>query len=590
MATQTYDFHAIVQRWDRRYRLQQILKWLPRVIAPFLLLGLILALYSRFRLGVSDQTVLSLTGVGLLAGITLLSAIVMLWRRSILDNAQRFDRDFGLQERISTAIELLEGRIRSTDDLIEHQLEDAYHHANAIPVREHLPFKPDRREWIAVALLALSLALLLAFTGPVLAGNPSEQAQEAAIAEAEEDLKDIIEDVTADPTLTEEQRQQLLEELQSDLETLQDENITPEEAFATLSDAQARLQEEADALQQESQVQQEALSEAGSALNQGLGQPANANPSAASAAIDQMQQNLESAEMTQAEMDEYADALEQAAEAIEQTNPALAEALRDAAEALRQGDTAAAQEALERAQELAQEAGEGAEQTAQSGEQLGEAAQQAGQAADQIAQAGQQGQPGQSGQPGSPQSGQTGQQGQSGQTGEQGNGSQGQQGGQSGQGNQTSPNGNPANNAGQNSSGQGAGQSGSQSGAGASGAGDGEGDPRGDTRGGGERDPNETSGNNNPDGTGEREYEEIYAPEFIGGDGSTDIQLNADPSGAPLQEGNFSENPSGTSVIPYNEVFGEYADSANRALDQDYIPLGMRDVIRDYFSSLDPGR
>jgi hypothetical protein len=27
----------------------------------------------------------------------------------------------------------------------------------------------------------------------------------------------------------------------------------------------------------------------------------------------------------------------------------------------------------------------------------------------------------------------------------------------------------------------------------------------------------------------------------------------------------------------------------NRALDNGYIPLGLRDLIRDYFGSLDPG-
>jgi hypothetical protein len=42
--------------------------------------------------------------------------------------------------------------------------------------------------------------------------------------------------------------------------------------------------------------------------------------------------------------------------------------------------------------------------------------------------------------------------------------------------------------------------------------------------------------------------------------------------------------------VPYNEVFSDYSEAANRALDQDYIPLGLRDVVRDYFSSLEPGQ
>ncbi|MDQ7036673.1 MAG: hypothetical protein Q9P01_18125 [Anaerolineae bacterium] len=40
--------------------------------------------------------------------------------------------------------------------------------------------------------------------------------------------------------------------------------------------------------------------------------------------------------------------------------------------------------------------------------------------------------------------------------------------------------------------------------------------------------------------------------------------------------------------VPYNQVFRTYEDAANRALENDYVPLGMQDVVRDYFSSLQP--
>jgi hypothetical protein len=42
--------------------------------------------------------------------------------------------------------------------------------------------------------------------------------------------------------------------------------------------------------------------------------------------------------------------------------------------------------------------------------------------------------------------------------------------------------------------------------------------------------------------------------------------------------------------VPYDEVFSDYSDAANQALENDYIPLGMKDVVRDYFTSIEPGQ
>jgi hypothetical protein len=51
----------------------------------------------------------------------------------------------------------------------------------------------------------------------------------------------------------------------------------------------------------------------------------------------------------------------------------------------------------------------------------------------------------------------------------------------------------------------------------------------------------------------------------------------------------LASNPeTGQSTVPYNQVFARYADAASRALDEQQIPLGMRDYIRGYFSSLEP--
>jgi hypothetical protein len=89
---------------------------------------------------------------------------------------------------------------------------------------------------------------------------------------------------------------------------------------------------------------------------------------------------------------------------------------------------------------------------------------------------------------------------------------------------------------------------------------------------------------------GEEEFEPIYDPRRIGGQGDEQMVLEPDAGNVPVQEGEFAQNPTGDVTVPYNQVFSDYRDAANRALESDYIPLGMRDVVRDYFSSLEPGQ
>jgi hypothetical protein len=101
---------------------------------------------------------------------------------------------------------------------------------------------------------------------------------------------------------------------------------------------------------------------------------------------------------------------------------------------------------------------------------------------------------------------------------------------------------------------------------------------------------NEIQQDNNPDGQGEGQFDPVYAPQRIGGESDQNINLEPDGSDAPLQQGEFTQNPTGNSTVPYNQVFSDYSDAANQALESDYIPLGLRDVVRDYFSSLEPGQ
>jgi hypothetical protein len=86
-------------------------------------------------------------------------------------------------------------------------------------------------------------------------------------------------------------------------------------------------------------------------------------------------------------------------------------------------------------------------------------------------------------------------------------------------------------------------------------------------------------------------YEPVYDPRRVGGNPNADeIVLEPDDSDVPVIEGEFAPNPSGEALVPYNEVYGDYRNQANRALESDYVPLGLRDVVRNYFTSLEPGQ
>ncbi len=41
-------------------------------------------------------------------------------------------------------------------------------------------------------------------------------------------------------------------------------------------------------------------------------------------------------------------------------------------------------------------------------------------------------------------------------------------------------------------------------------------------------------------------------------------------------------------LTPYQQVYADFFDYAQTSLDRGYVPLSIKDYVRDYFSSLDP--
>jgi hypothetical protein len=86
--------------------------------------------------------------------------------------------------------------------------------------------------------------------------------------------------------------------------------------------------------------------------------------------------------------------------------------------------------------------------------------------------------------------------------------------------------------------------------------------------------------------------EKVYAPgpgqrltgksEFVAGqEGSTGETIIREEQSPQVG----ATNPS---LVPYREVYQNYADAAAEAIEQEHIPAEMRDLVRDYFSQLAP--
>lgn len=583
MAVQVTDARQhltqVIHQWEQRRRWQQVSLWLPRVLIVVLVVALLVAVISRLT-PLLDNTQL-LGGTVALAALAVagLLAGVMLRPRPTIQAAQRFDLRFDLRERISTALELIEGKIHADPALAERQIDDAVTAANRIDARQSLPYSVDWRAWGVAAVLLALLLLLVMLVPPALPADAERIRQQTVIEDAAEAVRESMQDIAADETLNDDDRRELLEALQASLNTLRDQNITPEEAFATLKDVEGTLSDQAEQSSTNAEAMQAALAAAAQALNEAQPESSEQSAESAAAAAAALAQMLE--QMSPEERAALEEALAQAAQQMQQAGDQNAtQALENAQQMIQQGDLEQARQALENAAQQMQNAENSAADQQENADSLQQQSQNFQQLQQELGQQGQE----------QPQSGE-------GQSGGQGEG--GEEGGEQGQGS-----GMTGEQAGQADSNTGTGESSAsndtqnggqtQTGSGAQGAGDGAGDLGEDVSTGGAGDSAQgeegREANNNPDGLGVGQYEAIFAPQFQNAGGEDEIRLNTDPGDVPAAEGEFSANPTGRSVVPYAEVFSDYANAANHALETDYIPLGLRDLVRQYFTSLEPRR
>jgi len=524
-----------LQNGSRRMRLQKLMRAGAQILTAGLLGTLLLTLLGRLYPLAMPNTLLA-AGLGITLIVLLGTLItIWLWKDSPHAIARRLDTRLKLDERLSASIELATRKSWGIPPFVIHaQLIDTLNHLSRVDPLRAFPLRPPWRWLTAGLVLAVALGMSVTIPNPQVDILQQRAQTEQTIARQQARLEQIQADLLADELLLETaQGQELEQTLEQLVETLQQNILSLEEAMAAVSEAEQTLA----TLEEAAARQEQTLNE--------LAQSFSQFDSTAELAEALQQRNLAQAnEMLRSAGNQLAsrpdaaqnltDALRQAAETAEAAGDTqLADQLDQAAEALEQalaegGDPQAAQEALQQAGQALQQAGEqlaGQETVQQALANIQEARRQLAEAQGQV-----------------PQVAQSQQQG----TG-----------------------------LGENVGGAGR----EEPGPGAEGL---------FTL---EDAPDQMSTGNGPNEGRVEAYESLYAPDHLGGQGGPVV--NPDPQGAeggiPIGAAPVDPNQdSGAALVPYNQIYGQYADAAGQALDDSYIPLGMKGYIRQYFGALEP--
>ncbi len=544
--------------------LQRRLQWRTAIRAGWMTVGAglgitaILLIAGRFFPLLPS---LSLLLIGLSLTVVLLAmGQLWVWFRPLPpdDLARVGDALLGLDERLTTAWELLTGRLETAPMLRDAQLTDALGQLRRANLREALPPVTEPRRMTAVA--GLLLALLLSVAALTVLPNPQNAVlrQRAQLDETLETqitaLQQLQTDLLAEPdSALAAQVEPLTDTLSELIEKLQTARAdhSAGEAMAALSAAKESLAQMESARQPAAQSLQsvaKALAQSDSTTAQQMAQALQTGD--ARQAADTLAQAGQSA--TGDEAQSLAEALSQAAQAAADAgNSELAQSLQQAAAALQQAAADGQSQSAQSAQQALQQA---AAQLAGAGTQA-QAAAQAAQALANIQQAQQ---------------------------------TLAQQTGGSGQGGN------------QQQAGTGNGQQGTGSGAGVnrgSGTGGGSGSGRGEPGAGndGLYSVNGANGiiptDNGANQNRLEDYSSVFAPTHIGGEGGDFVVPEPQNPNGGIDVGEVPGNPNrdaGSATVPYTEVYRQYSNRANAALENNAIPLGMKDYVRQYFGALEP--
>jgi hypothetical protein len=520
-----------LQIWIRRMRLQRAALWTMRGLAAALALSLLIGGVGLYQAKLLKQEFLALVILFVILIPVLFGIVAYFWKVTPIKAARYFDREFHLEERVSTALEL-SGEDHS-NQMIQKQLDDAVSASRGVHPRRDLPLRFKRVDALLALIFAVAIGALW-FRGEALFTASSHQREvETAITQQQAKIEEIIKEINENDSLTDEQKQALTEPLQQAQQDLK-ETKSLEGAVSVLTTTGEKMQ--ALSAEQGGETMQ-ALKESGSSLASQEGSPLESvgkdltNGDFAKAASDL--NNMDLSQMSSEELQKLAQQLDAMAESLASSNPQMAQELKDAAQKIREGDLASAQQSLNNAaQQMAQVAQQAAASHAAS-----QAASEMQSGAGQMLAAG---------------GGQTVQ-------------AQGQ-----GQGNQQGNN--PT---GQNNQG-------------GAGGGSGSGDAPDSNQAGSEAGSSPIPQNNGAGDGGESAYEQIYAPPLLGGAGGDTLGLPTSGDSGEVIGTSPTTATDGQSLVPYSEVYGQYDQVNNQAIENGEVPVQFIDIVWSYFNSIQP--
>lgn len=445
----------------------------------------------------------------------------------------------GLEERTITALELVGNR----SAFAELEKNDALEHLKNLDYRKHISLKPNRR-YLLVCLILISVLAVSGFIpNPMDARAEELHRIKSEIAEQQKKADQLAEKVRNNPKLSEEQKKELdklLTELKAELKDARDEK----ELSKALGRAEKKLEYVKEKYAPGDDLNKIAEVFSKNEMTGALADMIKNNDG--KAFKDNIRQLAEQLKMlSPEEKQKLAEELSRLAEELK-NNPELGKAFAQLSDKLASGELGDISSELSQLDQSISELMEN--------ESIREAVSEL---ARELRQAG-----------GNQDSGQQGRQNQPEQEdgGHQGQGNTPGNSGQPGQGNQ--PGGN----------GQGAGQG---SGAG-SGTGMGNEDQKPIQPG--------SSGIGKKDGSEKKdgEYEKIFTPKTLGGEGETSNLSGTKGTGGTTEQivTDKGNTVSGSSV-PYNQVVGEYRNKAMESINTSDIPPGMRDMVKEYFTELE---
>ena len=617
------ELRAGLRPFRRRLWLRRIVRDGTRILAAVAIALLSVAFAARV---VALDMVPAIVAAVLVAALVVLLLDAVRLRPTLAETALALDGEQALRDRISSALELaaqrpdLAGPMSPTDArpttpdeqlaaMVRLQREDA---ARTLAATDRGAFRPRvPRRAAAIAVVAILLVVpAVVLPNPQSAVLAQRDRQRDAAEQEARHLEDTARRLEQGAT-TPDARTQTAEELRRLARELRDR---PQDLDAQL----ARLGSLEDAIRSRLDPRTEQRAAAISTLSRSLSRAAtgsDSNPSGdpQKAADDAARMGEQLPQMTPEQRAALARQLGELDDVARQAGTDAQSALHDAAGAIANGDLSGAQSALsrlgqalttgatdvQRNRDLASAAGDLQTARRTLTAAAGQGDRQAGQSG-----SGQQGQ----GQTGDGQTG-NGQQG----NGQQGNGQQGQGQGSQGQGQNGSGqqgNGNGGQSTGQQGQGNGQGQgqgSGQGQGQGqgtgqGAGQGQGQGSQGGGTLGGGGSNARYlgsgrggTSGFRGPTNPnkafGTDKVDTVFA-DFarLGKPGDPTYVAGSGGKGQTSQGNGQGQGTDNGSVVPYTSVLQDFSDFAIDALDRTYVPIDVKDYVRDYFASLGGGR